>query len=73
MGAMTADEAFPLPDLPLWTSLAIVATYAVCTLCAIAIALWRAFCSPKARGGGSRRWPLRGLLYGLLILSLIHI
>ena len=71
MGAMTADEAYPLPDLPLWTSLAIVATYAVCTLCAIAIALWRAFYSPKARGGGSRRWPLRGLLYGLLITSFV--
>ena len=66
-----ADEAYPLPDLPLWTSLAIVATYAVCTLCAIAIALWRAFYSPKARGGGSRRWPLRGLLYGLLITSFV--
>ena len=65
------QSAYPLPDLPLWTSLAIVATYAVCTLCAIAIALWRAFCSPKARGGGSRRWPLRGLLYGLLITSFV--
>ena len=65
------QSAYPLPDLPLWTSLAIVATYAVCTLCAIAIALWRAFYSPKARGGGSRRWPLRGLLYGLLITSFV--